>query len=59
MSANNADEVFRGIGRVARYAIVPTALFMVYAAVSEMEIHTVSRGWSPPASSTLTSFIYP
>lgn len=54
MSANNADEVFRGLRRVLLYAIVPTILFMIYAAVSGMEIHTVSRGWSPPTSSALT-----
>lgn len=54
MSANNADEVFRGLGRVLLYAIVPTILFMVYAAVSGLEIHTVSRGWRPPPSSALT-----
>lgn len=54
MSANNADEVFRGIGRILLYAMIPTFLFMVYAAVSGLEIHTVSRGWRPPASSALT-----
>ena len=54
MSANNADEVFRGIGRVLLFAIVPAVAFMVYAAVSGLEIHTVSRGWRPPASSALT-----
>lgn len=54
MSANNADEMFRGIRRILLYAIIPAFLFMVYAAVSGLEIRTVSRGWSPPASSALT-----
>lgn len=54
MSANDADEVFRGLRRVLLYAIVPTVLFMVYAAVTGLEIHTVTRGWRPPASSALT-----
>lgn len=54
MSANNADEVFRGIRRILLYAIVPTVLFMIYAAVSGLEIRTASRGWSPPTSSALT-----
>lgn len=54
MSATNADEVFRGIGRVLLFGIVPTIVFMVYAAVSGLEIDTVSRGWRPPTSSALT-----
>ena len=35
-------------------AVVPTILFMVYAAISGLEIHPVSRGWRPPTHAAVT-----
>lgn len=54
MNSNNHDERLRGAGRVLLVAVVPTILFMVYAAISGLEIHTVSRGWRPATSAALT-----
>lgn len=54
MNSSNHDERLRGAGRVLLFAVVPTILFMVYAAMSGLEIHTVSKGWRPQTSAALT-----
>jgi len=54
MDANKIDDVMRGLGRVLLVAIVPTLLFMIYAAISGLAFQSVSRGWNQPASSTIT-----
>lgn len=54
MTSNNHDERLRGAGRTLLVAIVPTILFMVYAAITGLEIHTVSKGWRPSTSAALT-----
>jgi hypothetical protein len=54
MSTSNHDERLRGAGRVLMFAVAPTILIMIYAAVSGMEIHTVSKGWRPQTSAALT-----